>query len=177
VPEPLDPQRIFTVLERHGVDYVLIGGLAAVLHGSALVTNDADICPRRTPENLERLAAALRALDARLRTRGDPQGVEFACDASFLGGVNLLNLETSAGQFDIAFSPAGFDGYDALAASADAYEIDGTRVQVAALRDVIHSKETANRLKDQAALPHLYALEDEIAAEASGGAPGGVRES
>jgi hypothetical protein len=164
VSAPLDPQRIFAVLERHAVDYVLIGGLAAVLHGSALVTNDADICPRRTPENLERLAAALRELDARLRTRGDANGVEFACDAKFLQGVDLLTLETSGGQFDIAFVPAGFAGYDALADSAATYEIDGTRVHVAALRDVIHSKETANRVKDQAALPHLYALEDEIAA-------------
>jgi hypothetical protein len=167
VPEPLDPQRIFAVLERHDVDYILIGGLAAVLHGSALVTNDADICPRRTPENLERLAAALRELDARLRARGDTRGVEFTCDAAFLGGVDLLTLETSAGQFDIAFAPAGFDGYDALVDSALTYEIDGTHVKVAALRDIIRSKETANRVKDQAALPHLYALEDEIAAAES----------
>jgi hypothetical protein len=168
VSEPLDPQRIFKVLERHDVEYILIGGLAAVLHGSALVTNDADICPRRTPKNLEHLAAALGELDARLRARGDAKGVGFTCDAAFLGGVDLLTLETAAGQFDIAFAPAGFASYEALVDSAVTYDIDGTRVQVAALRDVIHSKETANRVKDQAALPHLYALEDEIAAGESG---------
>ena len=74
-----------------------------------------------------------------------------------------LNLQTSAGQFDLTFEPAGFGGYDELAEHAESFDIDGVTVRVAALRDVIRSKETANRLKDQAALPHLYALEDEIA--------------
>ena len=76
----------------------------------------------------------------------------------------MLNLETSAGQFDLAFDPAGVGGYDALLAHAVTYEIDGLEVRVAALTDIIRSKQTANRLKDQAALRHLYALEDEIAA-------------
>ena len=76
MPEPLDPERLFAVLAAHKVEYVLIGGLAAVLHGSALVTNDADICPRRTPTNLKRLAAALKELDARIRTASEPDGVE-----------------------------------------------------------------------------------------------------
>jgi hypothetical protein len=164
VPEPLDPQRLFAVLARHEVEYVLIGGLAAVLHGSPLVTNDADICPRRTPENLDRLAAALRELDARVRAGETTDGVEFACDATFLARVELLNLETAAGQFDVAFTPAGFAGYDALIERAETYDIEGIRVHVASLRDVIVSKEHANRVKDHAALPHLYALEDEIAA-------------
>lgn len=161
--EPLDPERIFAVLERHRVEYILIGGLAALLHGSALITNDADICPGRSRANLERLAAALRELGASVRATTETGGVAFACDAEFLERVQMLNLETSAGQFDIAFAPAGFDGYDALEASAVEYDIDGIRVRVAALPDIIRSKETANRLKDQAALPHLYALEDEIA--------------
>ena len=148
----------------HAVDYVLIGGLAAVLHGSALVTNDADICPNRDPENLARLADALRELDARVRTPSEPGGVAFACDAEFLAWMQMLNLDTTAGQFDIAFAPAGFAGYDELVEQAIPYDIDGVRVLVAALPDIIRSKQTANRLKDQAALPHLYALEDEIAA-------------
>ena len=86
---PLDPERLFAVLARHAVDYVLIGGLAAVLHGSALVTNDADICPNRDPENLARLADALRELDARVRTPSEPGGVAFACDAELLARMQM----------------------------------------------------------------------------------------
>jgi hypothetical protein len=166
-PAPLDPERLFAVLARHRVDYVLIGGLAAVLHGSALVTNDADICPDRDPANLARLANALQDLDARVRTPTEPEGLPFACDAEFLARVEMLNLDTSAGQFDLAFDPAGVGGYDAFLAHAVMYEIDGIEVRVAALTDIIRSKQMANRLKDQAALPHLYALEDEIAARDS----------
>jgi hypothetical protein len=164
VPEPLDPHRIFAVLERHSVEYVLIGGLAAVLHGSAVVTNDADICPSRSRANLERLAAALQDLHARIRSAAEPDGVAFACDPEFLARVQMLDLQTDAGQFDLAFEPAGFTGYDDLAGDAEMFDIDGVHVRVAALRDVIRSKETAARAKDRAALPHLYALEDETAA-------------
>ncbi len=65
----LEPDELFACLDRHQVQYVLIGGLAAVLHGSPLPTVDADICPSRDRENLTRLAAALRELDARISLR------------------------------------------------------------------------------------------------------------
>ena len=82
--EPLDPEKLFGVLAEHDVDYVLIGGLAANLHGSPVVTNDADLCPDRDRANLDRLAAALRQLDARIRTTAEPDGLAFACDAEFI---------------------------------------------------------------------------------------------
>lgn len=164
MPEPLDPETLFRALGRHAVEYVLIGGLAANLHGSPLVTNDADICPRRTRQNLERLTAALRELDAPIRTVTEPDGLPFACDAEFFEHMKMVNMQTRAGEFDISFEPAAFSGYEELAQHAVDIEVFGVPVHVAALRDIITSKETANRLKDQAALPHLYALEDEIAA-------------
>jgi hypothetical protein len=159
VPEPLDPEQLFTTLDRHHVEYVLIGGLAANIHGSPLVTNDADITPLRTRENLERLAEALRELEARIRTAAEPDGLSFACDADFLASMEMANLQTRAGDFDIA------SGYEEVVQDAVEWQVFGVRVKVASLRDIITSKETANRLKDQAALPHLYALEDEIAAK------------
>ena len=61
----LQPDELFACLDRHGVRYVLIGGLAAVLHGSPLQTLDADICPSRTPDNLGKLAAALEEIRKR----------------------------------------------------------------------------------------------------------------
>jgi hypothetical protein len=164
VPEPLDPEQLFVALARHEVKYVLIGGLAANIYGSPLVTNDADITPQRERSNLERLAAVLHDLDARIRTNAEPDGLAFSCDAQFLERMKMVNLQTTAGEFDISFEPGGFSGYEELITNAVDFELFGVHVKVAALRDVIRSKETANRPKDQGALPTLYALEDEIAA-------------
>jgi hypothetical protein len=151
------------MLARHHVDYVLIGGLAATLHGSSALTNDADICPDPSPENLERLAAALREMEARIRSDREPEGVPLSADADFLRRMGFLNLTTRFGDFDIAFQPAGNQGYDELARRATEIAVDGTVVPVASLADIIRSKETANRPKDRATLPILYALQDEIA--------------
>ena len=163
MPKPLQPEKLFQVLAHHRVDYVLIGGLAATLHGSSALTNDADICPDASPENRERLAAALRDVRARVRTEAEPDGVRFSVDADFLRRTQLVNLTTRYGDFDIAFQPAGSRGYEDLVGDAIELEIDGTVVRVASLADIIRSKEIANRPKDRATLPILYALQDEIA--------------
>jgi hypothetical protein len=163
VPEAFQPQELLAALGRHHVDYVLIGGLAATLHGSSALTNDADICPDPSPENLERLAAALGEMDARIRSDRDPEGVPFSVDVESLRRVSLVNLTTRFGDFDIAFQPAGNHGYDDLVQRATDIAIEGTIVPVASLADIIRSKETANRPKDRATLPILYALQDEIA--------------
>ncbi len=162
MPEPLQPQELLETLARHDVEYVLIGGLAATLHGSSALTNDADICPEPSSENRERLAAALRDMDARIRTDAAPDGVRLAADADFLRRMQLVNLTTRYGDFDIAFQPTGIDGYENLSARATEVAIDGTIVRVASLADIIRSKEAANRPKDRATLPILYALQDEI---------------
>lgn len=154
-----DPLQILAALEEHDVDYVLIGGFAAVVHGSPLRTGDADICPDRKPANLERLARALTALDARLRSTTDPSGVAFPVDATFLGRVETWNLMTRYGWLDVAFRPAGTGGFDDL--RRDAVRVDlgkGLTVVVASLGDVIRSKEAAGREKDRAALPTLRRL-------------------
>jgi hypothetical protein len=165
VARPFQPVRIITTLEQHEVAYVLIGGLAAALHGSPAATNDADICPDRSIENLRRLASALVAMGARIRTDAVPEGLAFACNEVFLSRVDTaVNLTTDYGDFDISYHPAAFpNGYPDLLPHAVEYDIDGLRVKVASLADIIRSKEAANRPKDHATLPILKALEDEIA--------------
>jgi hypothetical protein len=158
----LEAEAIFACLDRHGVQYVLIGGLAAVLHGSPLLTIDADICPARDVDNLARLAAALDELDARIRTPDAAEGVRFPRDAAFLGRVDLLNLVTRAGDLDVAFMPAGTGGYGDLVVRAVPMIIQKVTVAVAALEDVIRSKEAANRAKDRRALPVLQELLKEL---------------
>ena len=165
MPDPLEfaPEEMLRVLAEHDVRFVLIGGYAAVLHGSAAFTTDADICPARTPENLRKLAAAIRDMDGRIRTSTEPEGLEVTLDEHFLRQMKMVNLVTRYGAFDVSFEPAALDDYDALEASAVQYDIAGVVVNVASLRDIIRSKETANRPKDLRVLPHLRALQDEIA--------------
>src|SRR6516162_10090432 len=122
---PLQADEIFACLERHRVQYILIGGLAAILHGSPLATFDADICPSRDGDNLERLASALEELEARVRTPDSADGVAFPREASFLGRIEILNLVTCRGDLDISFQPAGTGGYEDLSRSAVVMEIRG----------------------------------------------------
>lgn len=160
---PLRPAEIFATLAEHRVRYVVIGGLAAVLHGSPTVTADADICADRSPENLKRLSEALRGLHARVRSVAEPDGVPFKPDAALLGRMKVLNLTTDLGDLDLAFEPSAFAGYKELAQNAVTVSVGGTAVAVASLDDVIRSKEAADRPKDRATLPVLYGLRDEIA--------------
>jgi hypothetical protein len=161
---PLEADQILVCLERHGVRYVVIGGIAAILHGSPQVTFDADICPARDPSNLEALASSLREMKARIRAPDVPEGLPFACDATFLASVSLLNLVTQFGELDLSFTPSGTGGYADLIARAVRMSIQGSTVPVAALEDVIRSKEAANRPKDQRTLPLLRQLLAEIRA-------------
>ena len=150
------PADVLAALHRHRVKYVLIGGLAATLHGSPVTTQDAVICPEREPENLDRLAAALRELHARVRTEGVEDGLPFACDAKFFQMMSMANLVTDAGDVDVTFDPAGTGGYPDLARNAVSIDVDGVTIPTASLEDVIRSKTAADRPKDRAALPVLH---------------------
>ena len=153
-----DPQALLQVLHSHDVRYVLIGGLAAALHGSAMPTFDVDITPEASAGNLARLSEALTDLDARIRVDGIPDGLPFAHDATSLASMTMLNLVTRLGDLDIALEPAGADGYAQWEADAASVTVLGIPVQVASLESIIRSKEAANRSKDRLQLPMLRAL-------------------
>lgn len=148
-PAPLDPELLFTTLARHRVAYVLIGALAARLQGFPRMTADADITPSRQPDNLRRLAAALRDLDARIYTENVPEGLPFDCSAAMLERGELWNLVTAAGRLDIAFRPAGTEGFDDLARGAVRFEVYGGELLASSLRDILRSKEAADRPQDR----------------------------
>jgi len=159
-PFPFDPALAFRVLARHGVRFVVIGGLAARLQGSPTVTNDLDVCHLRNPENLERLAAALRELDAHLR--GAPCALPFVLDAKTLAAGDQFTFETRAGNLDILGTPSGTTGFDELARLADTMPIAGMRVLVASVDDLISMKRAAGRPKDRVEVEILGALRDEV---------------
>lgn len=132
------------------------------MQGSPLPTLDADICPARDPENLKRLADGLRELGARIRVESVPDGLAFACDPEFLSNVQVLNLTTPSGNLDLSFTPSGTGGFEDLEVRAVTLAIKDISVRVAALEDIIRSKEAANRPKDHRTLPVLKQLLNEI---------------
>ena len=155
------PEEILATLAAQNVRFVLIGGMAAILHGDAGVTVDLDIVPAVDAENLDRLAAALRGLKARIRTEGEPNGLPFDCSGAFLSNLGphaLLNLTTSAGDMDIVLMPAGTRGFNDLRQDAVVIDAAGAMLLVASLPDIIRSKAAADRDKDRRALPRLRAL-------------------
>jgi hypothetical protein len=158
---PMSDEQIAAVagcLNRHGVEYVLIGGGAALLHGAPIArTRDADIVPAKRDDNLNRLAAALREMDARLWVGpAEPEGLEMVFDRTSLGQIDsFLNLVTQYGPLDVTYRPEGTEGYDELVRSVVAVQLLGVDVPVASLADVIRSKEAAGRAKDLSVLPDL----------------------
>jgi hypothetical protein len=147
------PDKILGVLNRHEVDYIVIGGLAAIAHGSNLPTRDVDITPDRASSNLARLSEALTELEAEVRF-GD-ESLPLAHDAESLAAAGVWNLRTSHGELDISMVPTGTQGYADLVRDAAPASILGVVVPVASLADVIRSKQAANRPKDQRVLPVL----------------------
>jgi hypothetical protein len=152
-PPEFTPDRILEVLKRHGVDFVVIGGLAAIAHGSNLPTRDVDITPDQEATNLSRLSEALTELKAEVRF--GEESLPFGHDAESLASAGVWNLRTLYGELDISMVPNGTQGYADLVREAVPTSILGVEVPVASLADVIRSKQAANRPKDQRVLPVL----------------------
>lgn len=155
------PLAALRALHDGGVRFVLIGGLASRQRGSASVTNDTDICYDRAPDNLERLAAALLAMHARVR--GVDDDVPFILDARTLHNGDSFTFDTDYGAFDILATPSGTRGYPDLLAGADLMDLGGFGVHVVALDDLIRMKRAAGRPKDRVEVEVLVALRDTIA--------------
>jgi hypothetical protein len=155
------PAPALRALHDAGVRFVLIGGLAGRQRGSTTVTNDLDICYDRAPDNLERLAAALTAMHARLR--GVDEDVPFVLDARTLRNGDSFTFDTDFGWLDVLATPSGTSGYADLVAAADPMDFGGFVVQVVALDDLIRMKRAAARPKDRIEVEVLLALRDAIA--------------
>lgn len=151
------PDAIVAVLVQQGVDFVVIGGTAAYLYGSNLLTEDIDVVPEAAPDNLTRLSRALTELDARIRLPGEDP-VPFGHDATSLASATFWNLTTKHGDLDISFTPSGTTGYADLVRDAVSVTLGGTPVRLASLADIIRSKAAAGRDKDNRALPVLREL-------------------
>jgi predicted nucleotidyltransferase len=142
------------------VQLVLIGGLAAQVHGSPSLTADVDICFALDDENLDRLAGALGALVA-IR-RGMAPGVAAPIDARALRAGDVFTLSTRYGDLDLLAHPDPGLNFEALASRSIRAEILGVEVQVASLEDLMAMKRAAGRPKDRIELEILGALREEL---------------
>lgn len=152
----LDTARLLAALVTRGVDFVVIGGMAAVVHGSPRMTQDLDVSFAVDPANLKVLGDALVALGARLR--GVPDDVPFVPDGRTLRAVDVLTLDTDGGALDVLARPSGAPPYAELRRGADRYELGGFAVLVASIPHLIAMKRTAGRLKDLADIAELEAI-------------------
>ena len=143
---------LLRALLRHGVDFFVVGGVAAQLEGAPILTFDLDVLYDKEPENLARLLAALRELKARYR---DPAGRHIEPDAEKLATLRLHLLLTELGALDVLGSIGNGLTYQDLVGRTILYQLGELQVHVLELAAVIETKEQANRDKDRAALPVL----------------------
>jgi predicted nucleotidyltransferase len=150
------PGTLLKRLVAHGVDFVVVGGIAMVGHGSARITNDLDICYATDSANLEALGAALVELGATLR--GVSDDVPFVPDARTLIRTSILTLTSPDGPIDLLVGPAGAPAYQLLRARAERITLDGVGLLIASLDDLEAMKRTSGRSKDRLDLEEIEAI-------------------
>jgi hypothetical protein len=150
---------ILSGLHDAGVECVVVGGLAANVHGSARITADVDVCYDPAPDNRDRLARLLQAWHAHLR--GVEPGLPFTLDARTLRDCPVLTLVTDLGDLDVMDRLAGVGEYPAVHAASVEADLAGVPANVLTLDALIAAKRATGRRKDQEALLELEALREE----------------
>jgi hypothetical protein len=150
---------LIRMLSRGGVQYIIVGGVAAGLHGALRTTLDLDVVYARDPDNITRLVGALAPYHPYLR--GAPAGLPFALDEPTVARGLNFTLVTTLGDLDLLGEVTGGGGYEQLRASAQSIEIDGFECWVVTLPKLIALKRAAGRGKDREVLAELEALLEE----------------
>lgn len=141
-----DYRTLLTALVEEQVQFVIVGGVALVMHGSARITLDLDVCYSRERANLKRLAAALKPLRPTLR--GAPPDLPFVLDTGALASGLNFTLSTAAGDIDLIGEMTGVGPYGVVARLARTMELYGLAVQVLSLEGLERAKRAAGRRKD-----------------------------
>lgn len=162
-PHPeLDAAEVLRALDRHAVEYVLIGGMALALHGSNQVTFDVDLVPAADRDNLDRLADAMRELRAKVIVYADPSEIHLSepiWTAQVVLDNPFLHLRTQAGDVDILLRPTGLpEGHAQLVSRSVEIQLPGFVVRLAALDDIATTKRATGRRKDLLALDEIERL-------------------
>jgi predicted nucleotidyltransferase len=152
-------EEVIRLMQSHDVRCIVIGGWAAIIHGTGRSTNDVDLVYARDPDNIHRLVEALRSWNPYLR--GAPPGLPFRFDdATVRAGLNFT-LTTSHGDLDLLGEVAGGGTYEQLLPHTQETTAFGVRCQVVTLEHLIQLKRAAGRSKDLEVIAELQALLDE----------------
>lgn len=151
--------KLLPVLVRGGVKFILIGGVAAVVHGSARVTYDVDVVYARDPENITRLVQALKLFAPYLR--GAPAGLPFVLDERTVSSGLNFTLTTNLGDLDVMGEVIGGGGYPDLLPHSFEIEAFAVKFKCIDLPTLIRLKRAAGRPRDLEALAELQALQEE----------------
>jgi hypothetical protein len=162
-PSGFDARELFAALAKHAVAYVTVGGIAIQAHGGQRLTQDLDITVDASTENLQRLAAALDDLDARM-LGPDGQRSRSTPTAALLGASDQWHLMTAHGALDVMTLPAHLGSFGALRERAHETPLGDLIVPVASRNDLLEMKRTAGRPHDLEDVRLLEALEDEPSA-------------
>jgi predicted nucleotidyltransferase len=158
-PSDTDIGELLRRLSGVGVEFIVVGGAAAVLHGAPVTTEDLDIVHRRSPENVSRLKALLDELDARVRElanrRLPPQ------ESALLGEGHVL-LSTRLGPLDCLGTLIDGRGFEELVSHSESIKDEGVEFLVVDLPTLIELKTKTGRAKDRLMLPVLIALAEQL---------------
>jgi hypothetical protein len=155
----IDFEQLLPALSKAGVELIVVGGVAAIVHGSARLTQDLDVVYRRTPENVARLATALRPFAPYLR--GAPPGLPFRWDSETIQRGLNFTLVTSAGALDVLGEIAGGGTYETLIPHSRKVSVFGIDLYCLGLDRLIQAKRDAGRPKDLEVIAELEALREE----------------
>lgn len=154
-----DLAQVIPPLVNGGVHFILVGGMAASLHGSARVTFDVDVVYDRTRPNLERIVKLLKPFKPYLR--GAPPGLPFSLDLSTLRNGLNFTLTTDVGDLDLLGEIVGGGKYDDLLPHTFLAEAFGVKFRCVDLQTLIKLKRAAGRPKDLESIAELQALLEE----------------
>lgn len=152
-------ERLLDVLHQGHVQFVIVGGVAATIHGSARLTADLDVVYARDRENLERLVSALQPLEPYLR--GAPPGLPFRFDAETLRKGLNFTLNTTFGPLDLLGEIAGLGGYESALRHSIEVQLFGAATRCLDLEALIRAKRAAGRPRDLETIAELEAIREE----------------
>jgi predicted nucleotidyltransferase len=154
-----DLRSLLEPLVRHGVEFVLIGGMAGIAHGSSYPSFDLDVVYARSRANIVRLVAALIEIGVRLR--GGPPDLPFLLDERTIENGANFTFVTRHGDLDVLADVGGIRSFEELVSSAQEEEIHGIPVRIASLDHLIAMKRAANRPKDKLMVEEYIVLAEE----------------